>query len=70
MHTAAQALIDRSFRVTQQHGQLQASQLGPPIGSTLHPSAVLRAPDADAREQMYAQLVDDLRAIAAVARRG
>ncbi|MEP6681529.1 MAG: UdgX family uracil-DNA binding protein [Chloroflexota bacterium] len=60
--TAAQALISGSFRVTRQHGQLQPSAMGPPIGATIHPSAALHAPDAAAREAMYAQLVDDLRA--------
>lgn len=66
----ALALISRSFRLTQQHGELQPSELGLHIGATIHPSAVLRAPDAEAREKMYRQLVDELRAFASAAGRG
>jgi len=61
--TAAQALLGRAFRVTQQHGAVLASDLGPTL-ATIHPSAVLRAPD-DARDETYAGLVADLRAAAA-----
>jgi uracil-DNA glycosylase family protein len=66
--TAAQALIDRSFRVTRQHGVLQPSPLGPPIGATVHPSSVLRSIDSESREAAYAGLVADLRGIAAIVR--
>jgi DNA polymerase len=61
--TAAQALIDPSFRVTRQHGDLRPSAFGPMIAATIHPSSVLRAPDAEARRAAYAGLVDDLRRI-------
>jgi uracil-DNA glycosylase family protein len=61
--TAAQALLGSSFRVTQQHGEVFTSSLGPTL-ATVHPSAILRAPD-DARDAAYAGLVDDLRAAAA-----
>ena len=60
--TAAQALLGASFRVTRQHGQVLESDLGPVL-ATIHPSAVLRAPDG-AREEAYAGMVDDLRAAA------
>ncbi len=66
--TAAQALIDRSFRVTRQHGVLQPSPLGPLIGATVHPSSVLRSIDSESREAAYAGLVADLRSIAASSR--
>ncbi|HEX2883573.1 MAG TPA: UdgX family uracil-DNA binding protein [Candidatus Limnocylindria bacterium] len=59
--TAAQALLGRGFRVTRQHGEVLDSDLGPTLG-TIHPSAVLRAPDD--RDAVYGQLVDDLRAAA------
>ena len=59
--TAAQALFGTSFRVTKQRGEVLGSRLGPML-ATLHPSAVLRAPDA--REEMYAGMVADLRAAA------
>ena len=61
--TAAQAVLGSAFRVTRQHGEVLASDLGPPLG-TIHPSAVLRAQD-EARDEMLAQLVADLRVAAA-----
>jgi uracil-DNA glycosylase len=61
--TASQALLGRTFRVTRQHGVVVPSDLGPVL-ATVHPSAILRAPD-DAREVAYAGFVDDLRAAAA-----
>jgi uracil-DNA glycosylase len=61
--TAAQALLGREFRVTRQHGEVMTSDLGSTL-ATIHPSAVLRAPD-DARDEAYAGLVADLRAAAA-----
>jgi uracil-DNA glycosylase family protein len=61
--TAAQALLGRSFRVTRQHGVVMDSDLGPAL-ATIHPSAILRAPD-EARAEAYAGFVNDLRAAAA-----
>jgi uracil-DNA glycosylase len=61
--TAAQAVLGTAFRVTRQHGEVLASDLGPALG-TIHPSAVLRAQD-DARDEMLAQLVADLKVAAA-----
>ena len=60
--TAAQAVLGPAFRVTREHGTVRDSDLGPALG-TIHPSAVLRAPD-DARDEMRAQLVADLRVAA------
>jgi uracil-DNA glycosylase family protein len=62
--TAAQALLGHSFRVTRQHGEIMASDLGPVL-ATIHPSAVLRAPDAEARAAALDGLVADLRVAAA-----
>jgi DNA polymerase len=61
--TAAQALLGRSFRVTRQHGEVVASDLGPTL-ATIHPSAILRTPD-DARDVAYDGMVADLRAATA-----
>jgi DNA polymerase len=60
--TAAQALLGRSFRVTRQHGEVLSSDLGPTL-ATVHPSAILRAPD-DVRDETYSGFVEDLRAAA------
>lgn len=59
--TAAQALLGGSFRVSEQGGKRLSSKLAPFVIATLHPSAVLRAADADARERSFRQLVADLR---------
>ncbi len=60
--TAAQALLGRDFRVTREHGRVIDTPRGA-ILATIHPSAVLRAPD-DVRDETYAGLVADLRAAA------
>jgi DNA polymerase len=60
--TAAQALLGRSFRVTQEHGKILESDLGPTL-ATIHPSAILRA--GDGRDEQYRDMVDDLRVAAA-----
>lgn len=60
--TAAQALLGRSFRVTQEHGKILASDLGPTL-ATIHPSAILRA--GEGRDEQYRDMVDDLRVAAA-----
>jgi uracil-DNA glycosylase len=59
--TAAQGLLGSSFRVTRQHGEVLPTALGPPAVATIHPSAVLRAPDSDARADALAGLIADLR---------
>ncbi len=62
--TAAQSLIARDFRVTQQHGEVMPSALGPAVAATVHPSSILRAPEAEARRAGYASFVEDLRSVA------
>jgi len=62
--TAAQALLGRDFSVTRQRGQLVESTLAPKVLATVHPSAILRAPDSDARQAQMQQFVLDLTKIA------
>jgi uracil-DNA glycosylase len=59
--TAAQALIDRKFRVTQLRGQPVESDLAPVVIATVHPSSILRADDRDAE---LAAFVSDLQVVA------
>jgi DNA polymerase len=61
--TAAQALLGRQFRVTQSRGQWVESPLAPYVTATVHPSSILRAPDADARHAETARFVADLRLV-------
>src|SRR5436190_18199185 len=67
--TAAQSLLGSKFRVTQMRGQWLESELAKNVLATVHPSSVLRAPDADAREQQYREFVSDLVVVAARIRR-
>jgi uracil-DNA glycosylase len=62
--TAAQALFGRQFRVTRQRGELIDSGLAPIVSATWHPSAILRAPDEEARAQSMRELTADLANVA------
>ncbi|MDF2735091.1 MAG: phage polymerase-related protein [Chloroflexota bacterium] len=62
--TAAQAVVGPKVRVTRDHGVPLESELAPLVVATIHPSAVLRAQGGPAREEAYAGLVADLRAVA------
>jgi DNA polymerase len=64
--TAAQSLLGKQFRVTKQRGAWVDSDLADFVTATIHPSAILRQRDADARRAELARFVDDLRAVAAV----
>jgi DNA polymerase len=67
--TAAQAVIGKQFRVSQQRGEFVPSPLAPYLTATVHPSSVLRAPDDETRRAEMARLVDDLRKVARVMER-
>ncbi len=59
--TAAQALLGRDFRVTEQHGQVFApAGSAPRMLATFHPSAILRARTPEDRAAQRQALVDDL----------
>src|SRR5918992_1188086 len=60
--TAAQALLGKDFRVTQQRGRPIRSDRVPVLFATVHPSAVLRAPP-DAREAAQRDFFTDLRKV-------
>jgi DNA polymerase len=64
--TAAQSLLGKQFRVTKQRGEWIDSELAELVTATIHPSAILRQRDADARHAEMARFVDDLRRVAAV----
>jgi uracil-DNA glycosylase family protein len=62
--TAAQSLLGRQFRVTQQRGQFVDSPLAPRVTATVHPSSILRAPDEETRQEEMARFVSDLKMVA------
>jgi DNA polymerase len=62
--TAAKALLGSSFRLTQHRGELLDSELAPIVAATIHPSAIVRQRDAEAREAERDALAAELRAVA------
>jgi uracil-DNA glycosylase len=67
--TAAKALLGSSFRVTRHRGELLDSELAPILTATIHPSAILRAPDDAARAAEREAFAEDLRAVATALKR-
>jgi DNA polymerase len=63
--TAAQALLGKSFRVSQQRGEFVPSPLAPLVTATVHPSSILRAPDDEQRRAEMERFVSDLKKVAA-----
>ena len=63
--SAAQGIMGRQFRVTQQRGQWVQSNIAPLVMATVHPSSILRAPDDDSRHEEMRKFVDDLKKVAA-----
>src|ERR687891_2319502 len=62
--TAAKALMGSSFRLTQHRGESLDSDLAPLVTATVHPSAILRAPDDRARSAEREAFAEDLRVVA------
>src|SRR5205814_8666168 len=60
--TAAQTIFGPSFRVTRERGKVLSSKLAPKVVATVHPSSLLRLPDAESREREYERSVVDLSA--------
>jgi DNA polymerase len=67
--TAAQSLLGRAFSVMRQRGRPIKSDLAPVVIATVHPSSILRAPDADARHLQMQAFVNDLKVVAKFARK-
>jgi DNA polymerase len=58
---ASQSVFGSGFQLMKQRGRVLESPLAPAVIATLHPSALLRMPDAEAREAAYDLLVKDLK---------
>jgi uracil-DNA glycosylase len=61
--TAAQAILGRAYRLTQQRGKFVEHIWAPYTTATYHPSAILRAPDEEQRHRQYQELVADLKLV-------
>ena len=64
--TAAQALFGKRFRVTRDRGRPVPFALAPCALATVHPSALLRAPDEETRHREIERFIEDLRRVAAI----
>ena len=62
--TAAQALLGRTFKVSQRRGEFIEGAMHPVVVATVHPSSILRAPDDETRRAEMQRFVDDLKRIA------
>ncbi len=61
--TAAQSIFGASHRLTKERGQFVRNSWAPHVTSTVHPSAILRAPDEAQRHREYEQFVADLKKV-------
>ena len=61
--TAAQAILGRAYRLTKERGTFMPHEWAPFVTATIHPSAILRAPDEQQRHQQYKELVEDLKQV-------
>ena len=59
--TAARSLTGKAVAIGANRGQILQSQEGVPVLVTIHPSYLLRLPDAESAERERAMFVDDLR---------
>jgi DNA polymerase len=62
--TAAKALLGSSFKVSVDRGRFVESTLAPLVTATVHPSSILRQPDAQARRDAMNAFVNDLKKVA------
>jgi uracil-DNA glycosylase len=68
--TALVAVLERKMSIRDARGATLVHPSGARVLATYHPSAALRAPTHELREQTYRMLVDDLRAAREAAGRG
>ena len=64
--TAALSVFGRDHRVTRDRGKFVLHAWAAQAMSTVHPSAILRAPDEEQRHLEYQRFVDDLTLVAKV----
>jgi DNA polymerase len=62
--TAGKALLGSRFTLSAARGRAIESDLAPFVTATIHPSAILRAPDDETRRAMRREFTEDLRAVA------
>lgn len=67
--TAGQALLGPAFKVTTMRGRaITGTPWARHVVATIHPSAILRVPEDEARAEAYQQFIKDLKVIAKLVR--
>ncbi len=61
--TAARAVIGKQHQLLKERGHFFDHPWARSVTATMHPSAILRAPDEESREAGYKAFVDDLKAV-------
>ena len=61
--TAARGVIGKQHRLLEERGKFFDHSSGATATATVHPSAILRAPDDEQRQRDYRAFVDDLKAV-------
>lgn len=59
--TAARSLLDREVKVLEERGVVAAPHFAPRVVLTVHPSFLLRLPDAERRREEEGNFIDDLK---------
>ena len=67
--TAAQALLGSQFKVSLQRGEFLDSPIAPFVMATVHPSSILRSPDAETRRAEMERFIEELKKIRDVLRK-
>jgi DNA polymerase len=62
--TAAQSVFGKAVRLNELRGRPVETALARTVFATVHPSAILRAPDPAQRDEQYRRFVEDLRLVA------
>jgi DNA polymerase len=62
--TAAQSIMGKTFKVTKERGKAVKAPTGGTVIATVHPSSVLRAPDAGARAEAERAFFADIKKVA------
>jgi uracil-DNA glycosylase len=61
--SAAQSIFGGTYRLTKERGLFVQNSWAPHVTSTVHPSAILRAPDDQQRHLEYERFVSDLKKV-------
>lgn len=60
--TALRALVGKATAISKVRGEVIRTEDGQPLFPTVHPSYLLRLPDAESKAREYARFVADLKA--------